>query len=114
MEHEVDRFAVVAFDQLLEFQQRLVEGVIVVELDRAVQGDRLLSVSRWRGNEGDRSGEQHRSYGGKHCILPRSRVLVESILRLHQSLSMGSCPAARPRSGDEGSPLRTASGSSPG
>src|SRR5262245_2771489 len=97
VEHEVERLAVVALDQLLELQQRLVEGVVVVELDCAVQGDRLLGVARRRNDEngGDRSGEQRRPWRAEHCILPRSRVLVESILRRHRSLSMGSCPAAR-------------------
>ena len=48
VQHEVDRLAVVLLDQLLELQQRLGEGVVVVELDRAVQGDRLLGVARRR------------------------------------------------------------------
>ena len=41
MEHEVDRLAVVFFDELLEFEQRAVECMVVVELDRAVQRDDL-------------------------------------------------------------------------
>ena len=92
VEHEVDRLAVVLLDQLLELQQRLVEGVVVVELDRAVQGDRLLGVARRRndGNDGDRSGEERRPWRAEHCILPRSRVLVVSIVRRLRSLSMDS------------------------
>ena len=42
VEHEIDRLAVVLLDQLLELQQRLVERVRIVELDGAVQRDRLL------------------------------------------------------------------------
>src|SRR5262249_46816698 len=75
-------------------QQRLVEGVLVVELDRAVQGDRLLGLARRRNdrNGGDRGGEERRPWRAEHYILPRSRVLVVSILRRHRSLSMGSYP----------------------
>ena len=43
VQDEIDRFAVVLLDQLLELQQRLVERVRIVELDGAVQRDRLLS-----------------------------------------------------------------------
>jgi hypothetical protein len=59
VEHEVDRLAVVLFDQLLEPEQRLVEGVVVVELNRAVQRHRLLGARRWRegANSGDGSDE---------------------------------------------------------
>ena len=42
MKHEIHRFAVVLLDQLLELQQRLVEGVRIVELDGTVQRERLL------------------------------------------------------------------------
>jgi len=59
MEHEVDRLAVILFDELLEPEQRFVEGVIVVELNRAVQRHRLLSARRRRegGNGGGGSDE---------------------------------------------------------
>ena len=42
VENEVDRLAIVLLDQILELEQRLVERVRVVELDGAVQRDRLL------------------------------------------------------------------------
>jgi hypothetical protein len=41
VQHEVDRLAVVLLHQLLEAGQRLGEGVLVVELRRAVQRDGL-------------------------------------------------------------------------
>ena len=41
VQDEVDRLAVILLDQLLEFQQRLVEGMVIVELDSPVQGDGL-------------------------------------------------------------------------
>ena len=46
MQHEVDRLAVVFLHQLLELHQRLVEGVIVVELHGAVERDDLLGLRR--------------------------------------------------------------------
>ena len=41
MQDEIDRLAVVLLDEFLELQHRLVEGVVVVELDRAVKRDGL-------------------------------------------------------------------------
>jgi hypothetical protein len=48
VQHEVDRLAVVLLHQLFEFHQRLGEGVIVIELDRAVKRDHLLRMRRER------------------------------------------------------------------
>ena len=86
VEHEVDRLAVILFDQLLEPEQRLVEGVIVVELHRTVQRHRLLSARRWRkgNNGGDGGDEQSRPWRARHGILPGSRVFRRwPIVRRH-------------------------------
>jgi hypothetical protein len=59
VEHEIDRLAVILLDQRFEPQQRLVEGVIVVELHRAVQCHRILGTRRRRdeANRGDSRDE---------------------------------------------------------
>ena len=54
VKHEVDRLAVILFDQRFEPQQRLVEGVVVIELNRAVERHRVLRARRRR-NEGNGS-----------------------------------------------------------
>ena len=48
VQHEIDRLAVILFHQLLEPHQRLVESVVVVELNGAVERDRLLGVRSQR------------------------------------------------------------------
>src|SRR4029434_7833327 len=59
VQHEVDRLAVILLDQLLEFQKRAVERMVVVELNGAMQGDDLLGL-RCRGCE-ERHPEQSRA-----------------------------------------------------
>jgi hypothetical protein len=48
VQHEVDRLAVVLLDQLFELEQRLVEGVVVVELHGAVERDGCWACAGWR------------------------------------------------------------------
>ena len=55
VQHEVDRLAVVLLDQFLEFHEGFGERMIVVELDRAVQCDRLLCGGV------ERKGQRHDS-----------------------------------------------------
>ena len=69
VQDEVDRLAVVFLDQLLELQQRLVEGVIVVELHRAVERDDLLRLRLRRGGE-DRKAECRDNGQKPHEVLP--------------------------------------------
>src|SRR5262249_31084814 len=70
VEHELDRLAVMGFDPLLEFQQRLVESMVVVELHRALQRDRLLRPCRrargcsQRGGHDKQSGSCRARHGG--------------------------------------------------
>ena len=68
VQHEVDRLAVVLDGQLLELLQRPVEGVAVVELDGAVQRDRLRDgvereAERERG-EGAQAGAESAVHRG--------------------------------------------------
>src|SRR5205085_12254314 len=74
VEHELDRLAVVFLDKLLELDERLVEGVVVVELYRAVQRDRLLRVRRRRNGcrRGHRRERQTSPDGTEHAVLPGS------------------------------------------
>jgi hypothetical protein len=46
VQHEIDRLAVVLLHQFLEPHQRLGEGMIVVELNGAVERDDLLRLRR--------------------------------------------------------------------
>ena len=52
-------------DQLLEFEERLVESVVIVKLDGTVKRHRLLGAGRRdeRGDE-DRSGDEQRDFQG--------------------------------------------------
>ena len=66
VQHEVDRLAVVLLHQLLEFQQRLVEGVVVVELDGAVQRDDLLGLHGRGGNGRKQDSGRERGHETTH------------------------------------------------
>ena len=60
VQHEINRLAVVFLDQFLEADERLGKSVVVVELDRAVEGD-VLRLRR------------HRVSGSKHRRAQRSK-----------------------------------------
>src|SRR5206468_6340846 len=80
VQNEIDRLAVVLFHQLFESHQRFVESVVVVELNRAMERDRLLGVGGQRGR-GD-AGCDDAQGRAKECIhwdssfgcLPRSSL----------------------------------------
>ena len=67
VQHEVDRLAVVFLHQLLELHQRLVEGVVVVELHGAVERDDLLGLDlSERGNCREQYGGRERGHETTH------------------------------------------------
>jgi hypothetical protein len=61
VQDEVDRLAVIFLHQLFEPEQRLVEGVVVVELHGAVQRDRRLGV-RTANERGGKGGGSKAAY----------------------------------------------------
>ena len=73
VQHEVDRLAVVFLDQFFELQERLVEGVIVVELHRAVERDDLglRRRSGVRGYQTECRDGGDKAYSKSHQILPQ-------------------------------------------
>src|SRR5437016_2809209 len=74
VKHERDRLAVILLHQLLELEECLVEGVVVVELHRAVQGDRRLRPGRRGSGATKREGDGEEPGSGQsseHRFLPK-------------------------------------------
>src|SRR5439155_18097233 len=77
VQHEVDRLAVILERKLLESDESFGEGVIVVELDRAVQGDRLLRAGVERkGQREQRGGARERLQKWMHRYLHRLHIVI--------------------------------------
>src|SRR5438552_1247426 len=80
VEHESDRLAVVLLHQLLELEQRLVEGVVVVELHRAVQRDGLRDRAR-REARRHGSGRPSQNLSAYHACLLVSLMVMRHRVR---------------------------------
>ena len=62
MQREVDGFPIILLDQLLELHQGLGEGVVVIELDGAVQRYRLRQSRRRRTQRDRKRGRPKCTY----------------------------------------------------
>ena len=87
VQHELDRLAVILLHQILEADQGAGEGVVVVELDRTVEGDGLrLRTVHAQGEHG--TGRQRGQSTSKHGGPPWLAFLDGRSLQDRQSLVM--------------------------
>src|SRR5207302_2503456 len=91
VKHEVDRLSVILLHQLLEPEQRLVEGVVVIELHRAMQGDGLRGRARRDARRQGRGRPSQNPSAYHACLLVSLVVMRHSVRASFGSVSVAEC-----------------------